>query len=136
MATLVKVPDRDEDLNYEPPLVIGFGINDKTVSAPKLTMGHTIVPPGARNQAHFHANAAAGLFLKKGQLRLFLGKEGEDGSQEMIMDEGDFLYLDPGEIHGLINTSSDDTAEIIFTYSGVASKDIAGTTFVEDRWDV
>ncbi len=136
MATLVKVPDRDEDLNYEPPLVIGFGINDKTVPTPKLTMGHTIVPPGARNQAHFHANAAAGLFLKKGQLRLFLGKEGDDGSQEMIMDEGDFLYLEPGEIHGLINTSDDDTAEIIFTYSGVASKDIAGTTFVEDRWDI
>ena len=136
MATLVKTPERDEDLNYEPPLVIGFGINDKTVPGPKLTMGHTIVPPGARNQAHFHANAAAGLFLKKGQLRLFLGKEGDEGSQEMLMDEGDFLYLEPGEIHGLINTSNDDTAEIIFTYSGVASKDIAGTTFVEDRWDI
>ena len=134
MATLVKTPERDEDLKYEPPLIIGFGINDKTVPAPKLTMGHTVVPPGARNQAHFHANAAAGLFLKKGQLKLFLGPE--EDRQEMIMDEGDFLYLEPGEIHGLINTSDDDTAEIIFTYSGVASKDIAGTTFVEERWDI
>ena len=51
MAMLVKKPERDEDLTYEPPLVIGFGINDKTVDNPKLTMGHTIVPPSGRNQA-------------------------------------------------------------------------------------
>ena len=31
--------------------------------------------------------------------------------------------------------SETEEAEIIFTYSGVASKDIAGTVFVEDRWD-
>jgi len=67
-------------------------------------------------------------------LRLFLGPE--EDRQEMIMDAGDFPYLEPGEIHGLVNTSDTDTAEIIFTYSGVASKDIAGTTFVEDRWDI
>ncbi len=47
----------------------------------------------------------------------------------------DFALM-PGEIHGLVNTSDTDIAEIIFTYSGVASKDIAGTTFVEDRWDI
>jgi len=133
MARLVKKPERDEDLTYEPPLVIGFGINDKTVENPKLTMGHTIVPPAGRNQAHFHANAAAGLYLNKGQLRLYLGPQ--ESREEMIMDAGDFLYLEPGEIHGLVNTSDTDNAEIIFTYSGVASKDIAGTVFVEDRWD-
>jgi quercetin dioxygenase-like cupin family protein len=133
MARLIKQGVRDVDLNYEPPLVVGFGINDKTCDNPKLTMGHTIVPPAGRNQAHYHANAPAGLYLSKGQLRLFLGPD--DDKQEMIMDEGDFLYLEPGEIHGLINLSDTEEAEIIFTYSGVASKDIAGTVFVEPRWD-
>lgn len=133
MATLVKKEERDEDLNYEPPLVIGFGINDKTCDNPKLTMGHTIVPPSGRNQAHFHANAAAGLYLAKGQLRLFLGPT--DDRTEFLMNVGEFLYLEPGDIHGLVNTSDTEEAEIIFTYSGVASKDIAGTVFVEERWD-
>ena len=51
------------------------------------------------------------------------------------MNAGEFLYLEPGDIHGLVNTSDTEEAEIIFTYSGVASKDIAGTVFVEERWD-
>lgn len=132
MAALVKRANIDNDYHYEPPLCVGFGISDKTVGNPKLTMGHTIVPPGGRNQAHYHQNAAAGLFMKKGSLRLFLGPK--DSVEEFIFGEGEFLYLEPGEIHGLINLSDTENAEIIFTYSGVPSKDAAGTTFVEPVW--
>ena len=133
MATLVKRADFDQDLKYEPPLVIGFGINNTTVDNPKLTMGHTFVPPGGRNQAHYHAKAAAGLFLKKGKLKLFLGPK--DSVQELIFNEGEFLYLEAGDIHGLINLSDTEDAEIIFTYSGVPNKDEAETVFVEPVWD-
>ncbi len=103
MAKIIKPADVEEDRVYEPPLVVGFGINSTTVEDPKLTMGLTVVPPGGRNQAHYHVKCAAGLFIKKGRFRVFIGPKHEQ--QEAIVEEGDFLYVDQGEIHGLVNLS-------------------------------
>ena len=54
--TVIRGGDITTDVTYEPPLRIGFGINDKTVESPLATMGRTILVPGAKpNATHYHS---------------------------------------------------------------------------------
>lgn len=119
----------DKDVTYEPPLVIAFGVDRLSVGAETITMGRTIVPPGGRNPAHYHSCEAA-FFIRKGRLKLFIGEE----RTEYIVEENQFVFIPPGVIHGLLNLSNTEPAEVLFTYGNCPSKDDAGTTFVEPVW--
>jgi len=118
-----------KDVTYEPPLVIAFGVDKHSVGSRTITMGRTIIPPGGRNQAHYHS-CEASFFVRKGAIRLFIGPE----RKEYIARENQFVFVQPGVIHGLQNLSETDTAELIFTYGNCPSKEDAGTTFVEPPW--
>lgn len=132
MATVVKRKNLEADLTYEPPLNIGFGINTETVTDAALTMGHTIIPPGGRNQRHYHVNTAAGMYIMKGRLRMFVGPDID--VKEVVAEEGDFVFMPQGMIHGLLNLSDTESAELIFTYSGARNKQEAGTIYIEKPW--
>lgn len=131
MATIIKTKDVETDTVYEPPLSIGFCIDKKTVENTPMTMGHTVIPPGGRNQRHYHVNTAAGMYIMKGRLRFFIGPD----KQEVEAEAGDFLYSPRGEIHGLQNLSDTESAELIFTYPSAPSKDDAGTIYLEPPWE-
>jgi quercetin dioxygenase-like cupin family protein len=118
-----------QDVTYEPPLVIAFGVDKRSVGARTVTMGRTRIPPAGRNQAHYHA-CEASFFVRKGTLKLFIGETRE----EYTVTENQFVYVAPGMIHGLQNASETETAELIFTYGNCPSKDDAGTVFVEQSW--
>jgi uncharacterized RmlC-like cupin family protein len=132
MATVVKRKNLKADLEYEPPLNIGFGLNTETCEDTVLTMGHTIIPPGGRNQRHYHKNTAAGMYIMKGRLRIFVGPDID--LQEIDVEPGDFVYAPRGEIHGLLNLSDTEPAELIFTYSSARNKKEAGTIYIEKPW--
>jgi quercetin dioxygenase-like cupin family protein len=119
----------NKDVTYEPPLVIAFGVDKHSVGAKTLTMGRTHIPPGGRNQAHFHSCEAA-FFVRKGTLKLYIGEE----RKEYVVSENQFVFVPPGVIHGLQNMSETEPAELIFTYGNCPSKDDAGTVFVEQPW--
>ena len=56
MPTVIRPTQNTPDVTYEPPLRVGFGINDQTVGGAKATMGRTILVPGAGpNATHYHA---------------------------------------------------------------------------------
>ena len=46
MPTIIRPSEIGTDVKYEPPLQIGFGINDETVEDANAIMGRTILPPG------------------------------------------------------------------------------------------
>lgn len=117
------------DLKYEPPLVIAFGVNEKTVGSKTITMGRTIIPPKGRNQRHYHVCDAT-FFILKGRLRLYMGKD----LTEHVARAGQFVYIPAGVIHGLENMSETDDAELVFTYGNCPSKEAAQTIFVERPW--
>ena len=119
----------NQDVTYEPPLVIAFGVDKHSVGSTTVTMGRTRIPPGGRNQAHYHS-CEASFFIRKGTLRLFMGEE----RKEYTVRENQFVYIPPGMIHGLQNLSPTETAELVFTYGNCPSKDDAGTVFVEKSW--
>ena len=132
MATVVKKENLQADLEYEPPLNVGFGINTETVQDTVLTMGHTIIPPGGRNQRHYHRNTAAGMYIMKGKLRIFVGPDID--MKEVDVEVGDFVFAPRGEIHGLQNLSDTESAELIFTYANARNKQEAGTIYIEKAW--
>jgi quercetin dioxygenase-like cupin family protein len=119
-----------KDVKYEPPLIIAWGVDEATVGSKTLTMGRTIIPPGGRNQRHYHANCDASFFVRKGTIKVFIGEE----KKEYIVPENNFIFSPKGGIHGLQNMSNTDTAELIFAYGNCPSKQAAGTVFLEDPW--
>ena len=119
-----------KDTQYEPPLIIAWGVDESTTGTKTITMGRTIIPPGGRNQRHYHANSDAAFFVRKGAIKVFIGEE----KKEYIVPENHFVFTPAGGIHGLLNLSNSDTAEVIFTYGNCPSKQAAGTVYMEDPW--
>ncbi|MFQ6110757.1 MAG: cupin domain-containing protein [Nitrospinota bacterium] len=128
-ARMIYSVDLSEDKDYEPPLTIRW-VDSETTGTKTITMGRTVVPPGGRNQRHYHKNCDAAWFLLKGRLRLFIGEE----AKVYVMEEGQFVYAPRGEIHGLENLSKEEPAELIFAYGNVPNKKAAGTVYVEEVW--
>jgi uncharacterized RmlC-like cupin family protein len=129
MARIIKRKNLGDDRVYQPPQVIGFGVNSDTVDNPKMTIGHAVLPPGGRSQRHYHTNCNAGGYVIRGRQWLFLGPD--DDMQKVIMEAGDFYFVAKGEIHGGLNLSDTEPVEVVFVYEGAANKEEAGTVFVE-----
>jgi len=119
-----------QDTLYEPPLVIAWGVDESTTETKTITMGRTIIPPGGRNQRHYHANCDAAFFVRKGAIKVFIGEE----KKEYIVPENHIVFSPAGGIHGLLNMSDTETAELIFTYGNCPSKTAAGTVYLEEPW--
>ena len=117
----------------EPPLQNQKGIGLKTVENPRLSMNHTIVPPGGRNQRHYHVTCDSAIYLMKGRLKFFFGPD--DEIEEVMAEQGDFIFVPAGEIHGLINISDTEPAELVTTKNGISLVSKNETVFVEARWD-
>ena len=133
-AVLVCSKDKYIDTEYEPPLKIGRGIWSESVENPQMTMSRVVIPPGARNQRHFHTNCDAGMHILKGRLKMFFGPDYD--LAEGIAEEGDFVFVPKGIIHGMMNLSDAEPAEIVACYgNGVGHKKDAGTVYMEPPMD-
>ena len=132
MIKVIRSPETSQDKEYQPPLTVGWGIDKSTVPGVKKTMARSIVPPGARNQRHFHVWTDALWYILKGRLKIFFGPDPE--LKEAVVEAGDFVYIPHGEIHGFINLSKKETAELIAVYGEVGSKEEAQTVYIEKPW--
>jgi uncharacterized RmlC-like cupin family protein len=133
MAKIIRGQKAPVIENYEPPLDIHRGIYSKTVGDTKLTMSHVYIPPAGRNQRHYHVKCDAYHYIAKGRIRCFVGPDND--IEEIDAKQGDFVFVPQGVIHGLMNLSDTDFAEIVAGYGGVAGSDEAETIKVESRWD-
>jgi quercetin dioxygenase-like cupin family protein len=93
-------------------------------------MGFTVVPPGVRNPAHYHAKAEAGMYILSGRLKVYIGEDREVTEVE----SGTFLFVPKGEIHGLENPSQTEPAMLVFAYGNVPNHMATEPTFVEEPW--
>lgn len=132
MATVIRPSEYTSDQSYEPPLTIGFGIDSETVEDPPAAMGKTVLPPGAKNQAHRHMASDACIHIISGRLRFLFGDPATDRVSE-IAQAGDFIHIPLGEVHGVENMSDTEEVHLVFCYPGVPNKDAAITVMVEDE---
>ena len=108
------------------------GIDKYSVPYTTLLSGHAYIPPGRkRSRRHYHVNFDAGIYVVKGRLREFFGP---DNDQIVVdMEAGDFVFIPKGEIHGSMNLSDTESAEIVWFKPGITCREeeFEGRVWVE-----
>lgn len=132
MASVIRPAEIDANKAYEPPLMIGFGIDSSTVENPPAAMGKTVIPPGAKNQSHRHETTDACIHIFSGRLKFLFGDPGTERTEE-IAEAGDFIHIPRGEAHGVENMSDNEEVHLVFCYPGIPDKEAAGTVMLESE---
>jgi len=78
------------------------GLSAKNVPAKKLSMNVATVPPGAVAYAHIHVDFEVMLYLLAGRVRHEYGPNLEHSIDN---EAGDFIFIEPGVPHEVINLS-------------------------------
>lgn len=76
------------------------GLSAKNVGSQNLSINVATVPPGAIAYAHIHDGFEVMLFIVQGRVR---HDYGENLSQSVINEAGDFIYIKPGVPHEVFN---------------------------------
>jgi uncharacterized RmlC-like cupin family protein len=84
------------------------GMSAKNVGSSKLSMNVAIVPPGAVAYAHIHVDFEVMLFILQGDVR---HEYGENLEKSIDNHAGDFIFIQPGVPHEVINLS--DTEPVV-----------------------
>jgi uncharacterized RmlC-like cupin family protein len=94
IATIQKLP------NY-------VGISGKTAGATGISMNVVIIPPSAKAEPHFHNGFETAIYLLKGNVQTFYGR---NLSKSVINQQGDFIFIPEGVPHQPVNLSSTEEA--------------------------
>ncbi len=97
--------------DYESSLKVRQGISSKTVESPRISMSRGLIPAGFRNEFHYHPNSDVGIHVLKGGLKALLGPD--DQREEVILEEGDFLFIPAGTIHAFMSVSDTEPVEFV-----------------------
>jgi len=136
VVTVVRQSRVNADTSYEPPLRVGFAINDKTVEGAHAVMGRTVLVPGAGpNPTHYHANNDVCWYIMSGKIRLIQARSDGSDRKEVILEGGDFVYVPSGAIHVIANASETEEATLVFCYIGVGSTEAAGNVWLTEMHD-
>jgi len=97
----------EESIATKQNLPYFVGITQETVDAKGLSMNMVVIPPGGSPKAHYHKDFETAIYLLKGRVETWFGK---NLKESMINEEGDFVYIPPGVPHKPINLSETETA--------------------------
>jgi uncharacterized RmlC-like cupin family protein len=84
------------------------GLSGRNTSAKKLSMNVATVPPGAVAYAHIHVDFEVMLYILAGRVRHEFGPNLE---QSLENGPGDFIFIEPGVPHEVLNLS--DTEPVV-----------------------
>lgn len=81
------------------------GLSAKNVGARKLSMNVATIPPGGVAYAHIHVDFEVMLYILEGRVRHEYGP----GCRQAIDNEaGDFIFIEPGVPHEVVNLSDSE----------------------------
>ncbi len=90
------------------------GLSAKNVGSKKLSMNLAMVPPGGVAYAHIHVGFEVMLHILEGRVR---HEYGEDLEKSMENEAGDFIYIEPGIPHEVINLSDTEPVVVVVARS-------------------
>ena len=96
-----------ETLTTKQNLPYYVGISKETAGAKGLSMNLVVIPPGASPKAHYHKDFETAIYLLKGRVET---RFGENLKEQIINEEGDFVYIPPGVPHKPVNLSKTEPA--------------------------
>ncbi|MGE5648822.1 cupin domain-containing protein [Noviherbaspirillum sp. UKPF54] len=86
------------------------GVSGQTAGATGLSMHIVVIPPGARAAPHLHEGYETAIYVLQGRVQT---RYGENLSQSVVSEAGDFLFIPPGMPHEAINLSDTEPARAI-----------------------
>jgi uncharacterized RmlC-like cupin family protein len=96
---VIRAPEDCRDWNgihYKP------GLSAKNVGARRLSMNVATIPPGGVAYAHVHVGFEVMLYILQGRVR---HEYGEGLAKSVENGPGDFIYIEPGVPHEVVNIS-------------------------------
>jgi oxalate decarboxylase/phosphoglucose isomerase-like protein (cupin superfamily) len=135
-VTVVRQKQIGVDVDYEPPLRVGFGVGDSTVDMSNAVMGCTVLVPGAGpNPTHYHKNNDVCWYIMSGRIKLIAARSDGGDRKEIILEAGDFVYIPSGAIHVIANASQTEEASLVFCYVGVPNVEASGFVWFKKEHD-
>jgi len=84
------------------------GLSGKNVGARHLSMNVAMIPPGGVAYAHVHVDFEVMLYILEGRVR---HEYGPDLTKSVENQAGDFIFIEPGIPHEVLNLS--DTENVV-----------------------
>jgi len=97
-----------------------LGLSGRNVGSKHLSMNVAVVPPGAVAFAHVHVDFEVMLYILEGRVRHEYGPE-----LRYTVDHqaGDFIFIEPGVPHEVLNLSETDPVVAVVARSSAAEWD-------------
>ncbi len=96
------------------------GLSAKNVGSKELSMNVAVVPPGAVAYAHIHVGFEVMLYILEGKVRHEYGP----GLQHSVDHQaGDFIFIEPGVPHEVLNLSATDPVVAVVARSSASEWD-------------
>lgn len=86
------------------------GMSAKNVGSKLLSMNVATVPPGGVAFAHIHVEFELMLYILQGKVR---HEFGEGLSQSVENEAGDFIFIEPGVPHEVLNIGEEDVVAVV-----------------------
>lgn len=109
-VVLVKPHQRSANTSQTPGMIRQAGIAPDTANNHGLWMGYVSTPAGLASGAHHHGDAESGIYILKGSIKFFYG---DNLSELVIAEPGDFIFVPPSVIHVEENLSAKEPVEFI-----------------------
>lgn len=116
------------DKNYEAGVHVKIGLNRDSVGTKHFTMGCSEIPPHSVSARHVHMASEVGIYVISGEMVDCCGAD----AKQHLLQEGSFMYIPEGSIHGGCNPNANETTRIIFFYAGPNTKEGSGVIQVEE----
>ena len=97
-----------------------LGMSSRNVGSRHLSMNVAVVPPGAVAYAHVHVDFEVMLYILEGRVR---HEYGPDLCYSVDHAAGDFIFIEPGVPHEVLNLSATDPVVAVVARSSA------------DEWD-
>lgn len=96
------------------------GLSGKNVGSRHLSMNVAVVPPGAVAFAHIHVDFEVMLYILEGRVR---HEYGPDLRFTVDHEAGDFIFIQPGVPHEVLNLSDAEPVVAVVARSSAAEWD-------------
>ena len=97
-----------------------LGLSGKNAGSRHLSMNVAVVPPGAVAFAHIHVDFEVMLYILEGRVR---HEYGPDLKFSVDHAAGDFIFIEPGVPHEVLNLSETDPVVAVVSRSSAAEWD-------------